>query len=115
MADRDRIGHNSRSRTDIFSFDGSMAADRLWRLYCRIQHAHVVRLPCLSGGALSDTCARSRGRLCVFVQPTLDDLHELYNRIPSQGVWSDQRVCLFSLSMLIVMVSIGVYGPRTRG
>ena len=74
-----------------------------------------VQLPQLPGGAVPDPHPRAGRGLRVFLEPRLDRAHQLHDRLHSARFRRDRRTAFIAASMGAVVVSIGVFGPRTRG
>ena len=90
-------------------------ADPVRRADHAVEQRAVLFVPQLSDRAVPDPRSRARRRLHLFVQPHQHGVRELHHRAMflqhggTKGVFG-----LIAFAMLMVVISIGSFGPRTR-
>ena len=80
-----------------------------------VQRPADHQLPRLPGRGLPDPYSRPRRRLLLLVQPALDAVTSILIGIILQYAGTPGVISFIVVSMLMVMLSVGIFGPRTRG
>lgn len=80
-----------------------------------VQRLADHQLPRLPGRGLPDPYSRPRRRLLLLVQPALDRSDQHSDRHYSAIRRHAGVISFIVVSMLMVMLSVGIFGPRTRG
>ena len=95
--------------------DHDAAADPVRRADHAVEQRAVLLVPQLPDRAVPDADPRPRGRVHLFVQPDQHGVRELHHRLSScrnagtKGVFG-----LIAFAMMMVVISIAGWGPRTR-
>ena len=75
---------------------------------------HVVLVPRLSDGVVPHAHPRPRGRLRLFLQPPQHGVRQFHDRLLPAAGGVPAVFAFIAFSMLMVMLAIGIFGPRTR-